>query len=140
MEGLAQGFSFPGRAFIDGSRTKEFDVRRVLGVGTLYLFFFILVMEGLSLTMCEVCEHHLFQCISLSNSGFLLSHLMYTNDITFIGELSNVNFVNLNRILKCFYLTSVLKKAMLRLSVLLVFCVESPLNFIFIYIVGKSSS
>ena len=97
-------------------------------------------MEGLSLTMCEACEHHLFQGISLSNSGFLLSHLMYTDDITFIGESSNVNFVNLNRILKCFYMTSVLKKAMLRLSVLLVFCVERPLNFIFIYIVGKPSS
>lgn len=34
---------------------------------------------------------------------------MYADDVTFIGEWSEMNFVNLNRILRCFYLSSGLK-------------------------------
>lgn len=34
---------------------------------------------------------------------------MYVDDVTFVGEWFEVNFINLNRILRCFYLASILR-------------------------------
>ncbi|KAL4582537.1 hypothetical protein LXL04_007088 [Taraxacum kok-saghyz] len=101
-----------GRAsiLINGSATKEFDFKMGVRQGDpLAPFLFILAMEGLSLTMREACEQHSFHEISLPNGGPTLSHLMYADDVTFIGEWSEMNLINLNRILRCFYLASGLK-------------------------------
>lgn len=59
--------------------------------------------------MNEVCGHHIFQGISLPNNGTYLSHLMYAGDVTFVGEWTEVNFINRNRLLRCFYIASNLK-------------------------------
>ncbi|KAL7597416.1 hypothetical protein Lser_V15G29053 [Lactuca serriola] len=60
-------------------------------------------MEGVSVSMKEACDRHIFQGISLPHGGPILSHLMY------VGEWSGINFLNLNRILRCFFLASGLK-------------------------------
>lgn len=95
---------------VNGSPTKEFDIKRGVRQGDpLSPFLFVLAMEGLSASLKEACCKHLFHGISLPNNGPMVSHLMYADDVTFIGEWSEVNFINLNRILRCFYLASGLK-------------------------------
>ncbi|KAL4586081.1 hypothetical protein LXL04_010712 [Taraxacum kok-saghyz] len=99
-----------GSVIVNGSATNEFDFKRGVRQGDpLAPFLFILAMEGLSLTMREACEQHRFQGISTPNGGPMLSHLMYADDVTFIGDWSEMNLINLNRILRCFYLASGLK-------------------------------
>ena len=66
-------------------------------------------MEGLSVTMRSACERHIFRPVQLPNDGPQLSHLLYADDVTFIGEWSDLNLVNLNRILRCFHVASGLK-------------------------------
>lgn len=41
--------------------------------------------------------------MSLSINGLDLSHLMYADDVTFIGKWYPFNKSNLNRLLRCFY-------------------------------------
>nr|KAJ0223095.1 hypothetical protein LSAT_V11C200064170 [Lactuca sativa] len=41
--------------------------------------------------------------------GPSISHLMYVDDVTFIGGWSEINFVNLNRLPRYFFIASVLK-------------------------------
>ena len=89
---------------INGSTTKEFDIKRGVRQGD-YLapFLFILTMEGLSITLRKACDQHLFQGIPLPNSDTSLSHLIYVDDVTFIGEWPKMNLINLNGILRCFF-------------------------------------
>lgn len=66
-----------GRAsiIVNGSATKEFDIRNGVRQGNpLAHFLFILTMEGFSVTMCLACDQHLFNRIHLPNNGRLLSH------------------------------------------------------------------
>ncbi|KAL4579147.1 hypothetical protein LXL04_015284 [Taraxacum kok-saghyz] len=99
-----------GSVLVNGSPTKEFNFRKGVRQGDpLAPFLFVLAMEGLSVTMRSACHNHLFRGINLPNNGPSLSHLMYADDVTFIGEWSDVNLVNLNRILCCFHMASGLK-------------------------------
>ncbi|KAL7615337.1 hypothetical protein Lser_V15G05964 [Lactuca serriola] len=45
----------------------------------------------------------------VSEPGPSISHLMYVDDVTFIGGWSEINFVNLNRLPRYFFIASVLK-------------------------------
>ncbi|KAL7615338.1 hypothetical protein Lser_V15G05965 [Lactuca serriola] len=55
------------------------------------------------------CGLHHFHCLLIGNSGPSISHLMYVDDMTFIGGWSEINFVNLNRLPRYFFSASVLK-------------------------------
>lgn len=50
------------------------------------------------------CEQHIFQGVSLPNREPMVSHLFYSDDMAFTGDWSESNFINLNRILRCFYI------------------------------------
>lgn len=92
---------------INRSPSKEFDIKRGVRQGDpLSPFLFILTMEGFSVSLKDDCDHHFFQGISLPHNGSHLSHLMCMDDAMFIGEWFEVN---LNRILRCFFLASGLK-------------------------------
>lgn len=71
-------------------------------------FLFIIAMEGLHVSMEATCDLHHFRGVSFPNGCFSLSHLMYADDVIFIGEGSELNFINLNRIRHCFFLALVL--------------------------------
>nr|KAJ0202709.1 hypothetical protein LSAT_V11C500285080 [Lactuca sativa] len=66
-------------------------------------------MEGLSVCLKDACDHLILRGISLPNNGPILSHLMYADDVMIVGEWYELNFINLNRILRCFHLSSGLK-------------------------------
>lgn len=101
-----------GRAsiLVNGSTTIEFDLKRWVRHGDpVSPFLFIIAMKRLNIAIKEACDHHIFRGISLPKNGSYLSHLMYVDDVMFIGELSELNFVNPNRILRCFFLAYGLK-------------------------------
>lgn len=50
---------------------------------------------------------------------------MYTHDIMFIGEWFVINFLNLKRVLRCFYLTSKLKAIFFKIAKPFAFGVEN---------------
>lgn len=84
----------------------------------LYLIFYLLLLwRGLAFSLKEACDRHIFQGISLSHNGPYLSHLMYFDDVMVVGEWFEINFINLNRILRCFYLASGLKANLLKSKV-----------------------
>lgn len=55
------------------------------------------------------CDLRYFKSVSLPNSSISHSHLMYVDDVTFIGEWLEINFINLNSLLRCVFLASGLK-------------------------------
>lgn len=72
---------------INGAPTKEFNIKRgVTQCDLLAPFFFVIVMEGLHISMEKTCELHYFRGISLPNCNISLSHLMYVKHVTFIVE------------------------------------------------------
>lgn len=98
-----------GRAsvLVNGSPTNEFDISRGVRQGDpLAPFLFIIAMEGLRVCIDKACELHYFRGVSFPLHDTSLSHLMYADDVTFIGEWSEINFINLNRLLRCFFLAS----------------------------------
>ncbi|XP_023757451.1 uncharacterized protein LOC111905950 [Lactuca sativa] len=48
-------------------------------------------MEGLSVTMQEACEKQIYEGVSLPNRGPILSHVVYADDVTFVGLKVNLN-------------------------------------------------
>jgi hypothetical protein len=66
-------------------------------------------MEALSLVMNKAVEVGVYHGLILPKNGPSLSHLFYADDAIFIGQWSLVNALNLNRILRCFFLASGLR-------------------------------
>nr|KAJ0214225.1 hypothetical protein LSAT_V11C400179530 [Lactuca sativa] len=57
----------------------------------------------------EACDQHFYHGINLPNNGPMLSQFIYADDVTVIGEWYEMDLINLNRILRCFYIASGLK-------------------------------
>ncbi|KAJ0500051.1 putative RNA-directed DNA polymerase [Helianthus annuus] len=101
-----------GRAsvLVNGSPSSEFGLSRGLRQGDpLSPFLFILALEALDVIMKRAIENGLFKGVKLPKDGPTISHLCYADDAIFLGEWSEANIKNLNRILRCFYLCSGLK-------------------------------
>lgn len=77
--------------------------------GSLSPFLFLIVMEGLSVTLKTAFNKGIFKGVQLPNNGPTISHLLYADDTLFIGEWSERNIKNLVRILRCFHISSGLK-------------------------------
>ncbi|GJV02489.1 RNA-directed DNA polymerase, eukaryota, reverse transcriptase zinc-binding domain protein [Tanacetum coccineum] len=95
---------------VNGSPTAEFDLHRGLRQGDpLSPFLFILAMEGLHALSCKAEVLGLFKGASFGRDNVIVSHLMYADDVIFLGEWSDTNAQNLICTLRCFYLISGLK-------------------------------
>ncbi|KAJ0527046.1 putative RNA-directed DNA polymerase [Helianthus annuus] len=95
---------------VNGSPTTEFQLYRGLRQGDpMSPFLFVLMLEALNILMNRAVDVGVFKGVVLPNGGPTLSHLFYADDVIFIGEWSEENIKNLNRILRCFNLCSGLK-------------------------------
>ncbi|KAJ0535737.1 putative RNA-directed DNA polymerase [Helianthus annuus] len=103
---------------INGSPTHEFICHRGLKQGDpLSPFLFVLAMEALTGCMKRACSVGLFHGLGCGNRGPVLSHLMYADDVVFLGDWSISNAKNLKRLLRCFYLVSGLRINLTKCSV-----------------------
>ncbi|GJY70046.1 RNA-directed DNA polymerase, eukaryota [Tanacetum coccineum] len=94
---------------VNGSPTSEFPFYCGLKQGDpLAPFLFILIMESLHISVSKAVDEGVFKGLSIQGSD-PISHLFYADDVIFVREWSEVNLVNLVRILNCFYLASGLK-------------------------------
>nr|GEU45038.1 RNA-directed DNA polymerase, eukaryota, reverse transcriptase zinc-binding domain protein [Tanacetum cinerariifolium] len=81
---------------INGSPTQEFDIKRGLRQGDpLSPFLFILAMEGLYVLSRKAKSLGLFKGGSIGYEGMQISHLMFADDVIFLGEWSRVSAINL---------------------------------------------
>ncbi|GJX68159.1 hypothetical protein Tco_0303886, partial [Tanacetum coccineum] len=88
----------------------EYEICRGLRQGDpLFPFLFILAMEGLHVVIRKALQIGLFKGALIGERGFLMSHLMYADDVIFMGDWSFQNVNNLIGILRCFFLTPGLK-------------------------------
>nr|GEV70837.1 RNA-directed DNA polymerase, eukaryota [Tanacetum cinerariifolium] len=95
---------------VNGFPLKEFKIFRGLRQGDpLSPFLFILAMEGLHAIVSKAVNLGIFKCTSLGANKLCISHLMYADDVIFMGEWSVNNVNNLLCILRCFFLVSGLK-------------------------------
>ncbi|GKA74736.1 putative RNA-directed DNA polymerase, eukaryota, reverse transcriptase zinc-binding domain protein [Tanacetum coccineum] len=95
---------------VNGSPTSEFELFKGLRQGDpLSPFLFILVMEALHATIRKTMDLGLFKGVSVGHANLIVSHLMYADDVIFLGEWSESNVRNLLCMLRCFYLVSGLK-------------------------------
>nr|GEW82667.1 putative RNA-directed DNA polymerase, eukaryota, reverse transcriptase zinc-binding domain protein [Tanacetum cinerariifolium] len=66
-------------------------------------------MEGLHVAMEDAIESNFFQGLRIGNDEVSISHLLYADDVLFMGEWSSTNIHNLLIILHYFYVSSGLK-------------------------------
>ncbi|GKE78021.1 hypothetical protein Tco_1544141, partial [Tanacetum coccineum] len=64
-------------------------------------------MEGLHALMCKAESVGLYKGASIGNIS--ISHLLYADDVTFVGAWSQSNVCNLISILRCFFMVSGLR-------------------------------
>ncbi|GJX28013.1 putative RNA-directed DNA polymerase, eukaryota, reverse transcriptase zinc-binding domain protein [Tanacetum coccineum] len=95
---------------VNGSPTREFEIYKGLRQGDpLSPFLFILAMEGLHVLTCKAESVGLFKGVSFGHHNMRISHLIYADEVIFLGEWLSVNAHNLLCMLRCFYLISGLK-------------------------------
>nr|GEX26521.1 RNA-directed DNA polymerase, eukaryota [Tanacetum cinerariifolium] len=95
---------------VNGFETTEFELFRGLRqVDHLSLFLFILAMEGLHALTCKVEELGLFTGATFGRDNMSILHLIYADDVIFLGEWSSKNANNLICMLRCFFLIFGLK-------------------------------
>ncbi|GJY77297.1 putative RNA-directed DNA polymerase, eukaryota, reverse transcriptase zinc-binding domain protein [Tanacetum coccineum] len=93
---------------VNGSPTNEFEIQKGLRQGDpMSPFLFILAMEGLHALMCKAESVGLYKGASIGNIS--ISHLLYADDVTFVGAWSQSNVCNLISILRCFFMVSGLR-------------------------------
>nr|KAJ0214831.1 hypothetical protein LSAT_V11C400224590 [Lactuca sativa] len=110
--GWIQGYLKSSRAsvLVNGTPTDEFDFERGIRQGDpLSPFLFIIVMEGLHISMKGACEKGIFKGWQIPNDDCSVSHLFYANDALFVRVWSAENLKNLERILRCFHVSSGLR-------------------------------
>ncbi|GJR89466.1 RNA-directed DNA polymerase, eukaryota, reverse transcriptase zinc-binding domain protein [Tanacetum coccineum] len=94
---------------VNGSPMNEFEIFRDLRqCDPLSPFLFILAMKGLHAFICKAINMGIYKGISIGNN-LRVSHLIYADDVIFIGDWSLHNTHNLICILRCFFLVSGLK-------------------------------
>ncbi|KAJ0601850.1 putative RNA-directed DNA polymerase [Helianthus annuus] len=95
---------------VNGSPTQEFVCHRGLRQGDpLSPFLFVIAMEALSGVIKKAVSSGLFHGIQCTSQGPVLSHFLYADDAIFLGEWTELNARNINRVMRCFYLASGLK-------------------------------
>ena len=95
---------------VNGSTTEEFQCFKGMRQGDpLSPFLFLIVMEALSNILKKASSGGLMRGVSLPNNGPVLSHLLYADDVLFLGEWSRYNIKAVSRFLRCFHLISGLK-------------------------------
>ncbi|KAF5785622.1 putative RNA-directed DNA polymerase [Helianthus annuus] len=95
---------------VNGSPTKEFKIERGVRQGDpLSPLLFILAMEALHVATITANVIGIFKGCKTPNNGPTISHLLYADDVLFVGEWSDSNLHNLSRLLRCFNLSSGLK-------------------------------
>ncbi|KAJ0508909.1 putative RNA-directed DNA polymerase [Helianthus annuus] len=99
-----------GSVLVNGSPSKEFAYKRGLRQGDpLSPFLFILAMQVLDMFMRRAVSLGLFHGVKTPNGGPTISHLCYADDVLFVGEWSERNFVYLKHLLRCLFLVTGLK-------------------------------
>ncbi|XP_022004099.1 uncharacterized mitochondrial protein AtMg01250-like [Helianthus annuus] len=92
---------------VNGSPTQEFPCFRGLKQGDpLSPFLSVLAMEALTRIVKEACSIGRYKGVRLGANGPLLSHFLFVDDVIFMDEWFADNVLNLNRLLRCFYLSS----------------------------------
>ncbi|GKC33178.1 putative RNA-directed DNA polymerase, eukaryota, reverse transcriptase zinc-binding domain protein, partial [Tanacetum coccineum] len=92
---------------VNGSPTCEFEIYKGLRQGDpLSHFLFILAMEGLHVLTCKAELVSLFKGVSFGHHNMRISHLIYADDMIFLGEwsrvgVSNEEVSNLAKIIGC---------------------------------------
>ncbi|GJZ80826.1 putative RNA-directed DNA polymerase, eukaryota, reverse transcriptase zinc-binding domain protein [Tanacetum coccineum] len=76
---------------------------------TLSPFLFIIVMEGLHMTLNENLAANMFHGVTIGSSGIHLSHLFYADVVIILSDWNQNDMENIIRILNIFYIASVLK-------------------------------
>ena len=95
---------------INGSPTSDFSSKRGLRQGDLLSpFLFIIVMEGLHITLRDGLSENMFRGACIGSPSIRLSHLFYADDVIIISEWNQNDMDNIIRILNVFYLASGLK-------------------------------
>ncbi|GJU30386.1 putative RNA-directed DNA polymerase, eukaryota, reverse transcriptase zinc-binding domain protein [Tanacetum coccineum] len=95
---------------VNGSPTSEFSVKRGLRQGDpLSPLLFIIVMEGLHMSLKEACHSGLIHGIKIGSSNINLSHMFYADDVVITTEWNSLDMENIICILYVFYLVSRLK-------------------------------
>ncbi|GKC49590.1 RNA-directed DNA polymerase, eukaryota, partial [Tanacetum coccineum] len=95
---------------VNGYPTFEFELFKGLRQGDpLSPLLFILMMEGLHAITCKSVNLGLFRGVSIGHDSLSISHLMYADDVIFLGEWSQSNIQKLLCMLRCFFLVLGLK-------------------------------
>ncbi|KAM0005117.1 putative RNA-directed DNA polymerase [Helianthus debilis subsp. tardiflorus] len=95
---------------VNGSSTLELNVQRGVQQGDpLSPLLFIIAMEALHVATEKAKDLGILNGVNTPCLGPNISHLLYADDILFVGEWSGPNFHNLARMLRCFNLSSGLK-------------------------------
>ncbi|GJX89986.1 RNA-directed DNA polymerase, eukaryota [Tanacetum coccineum] len=93
---------------INGSPSPEFSLHRGLRQGDpLSPFLFILVMEALHVAVEDAINVGLYRGVQVRSLH--ISHLLFADDVLFLGEWSRSNIIGLVSLLQCFHDVSGLK-------------------------------
>nr|GEV93238.1 RNA-directed DNA polymerase, eukaryota, reverse transcriptase zinc-binding domain protein [Tanacetum cinerariifolium] len=101
---------------------------------------FHLAMEGLHMLTYKAEEICIFKGATFGNDNMCISHLIYVDDVIFIGEWLTLNANNLFCMLPCFYLISGLKINVNKSHILGVGVSESSISILARSIVCEAAS
>nr|XP_043629751.1 uncharacterized protein LOC122601039 [Erigeron canadensis] len=95
---------------VNGAPTFEFQSGKGLRQGDpISPFLFLLVMEGFSCLINKATASGSLEGLKLPKNGPVISHLLYADDCTFVGDWSMNNLYKVARALRVFFLCSGLK-------------------------------
>nr|XP_043619754.1 uncharacterized protein LOC122591558 [Erigeron canadensis] len=95
---------------VNGSPTFKFQCHKGMRQGDpISPFLLLIVKEGFSRLINMAAGSGLLNGLKLPNNGPVISHLLYADDCTFVGEWSVENLHKVARVLRVFFLCSELK-------------------------------